>query len=247
MRGYQKLSNLLYLPLVMKAIGMPTVSAPTIRMYGGVHDDPGSRQRFLEELAKRETVPHFVAVEWEQSVFTQLSAWRSRIKEGLSSHWGFLTLEDCHELSCALAWEGDASTERFPDTDRLWLETGFQERYLQQQARDSDTVPDKVLENQANCLLKFMTEIPPPEPTSKKELIDRVWRERWSKAWSMPGDFDRDARWATMIFERSAGLRDGWIAVVGGWQHANPQEDHQRLLGLLRARGFGVNSVCLGP
>src|SRR5262249_48387291 len=85
MRGYQKLSNLLYLPLVMKAIGMPTVSAPTIRMYGGVHDDPGSRQRFLEELAKRETVPHFVAVEWEQSVFTQLSAWRSRIKEGLST------------------------------------------------------------------------------------------------------------------------------------------------------------------
>jgi len=226
---------------------MTTVSAPTIWMYGGVHDDPGSRQRFLGELAKRETAPHFVAVEWEQSVFARLTAWRSRIKEGLSSHWGFLTVEDCHKLSCALAWEGDASTEHFPDTDRLWLETGFQERDLQQQARDSGTVPDKVLENQANSLLKFMTEIPPPEPRSKKELIDHVWRRRWLQAWSMPGAFDRDARWVTMICEHSAGLYDGWIAVVGGWQHANPQEDPQRLRGLLVGRGFCVNSVRLGP
>jgi len=74
---------------------MATVTAPTIWMYGGVHDDPGSRQRFLEERAKRETAPLFVAVEWEQSVFTRLTTWRGRIKERLSAHWGFLTLEDC--------------------------------------------------------------------------------------------------------------------------------------------------------
>jgi hypothetical protein len=168
-------------------------------------------------------------------------------KRGSQLALGVLTLEDCHELSHALAWEGDASTERFPDTDRLWLETGFQELDLKRRSRDSGTVPDKFLECIADCLLKFMTEILPPEPRSKKELIDRVWRKRWSQAFGMPGDFDRDARWATMICERSAGLRDGWIAIVGGWQHANPQEDPQRLRGLLRARGFCVNSVYLGP
>jgi len=225
---------------------MATVTAPTIWMYGGVHDDPGSRQRFLEELAKRETAPLFVAVEWEQSVFTRLTTWRGRIKERLSAHWGFLTLEDCQELSCALAWEGDASTEHCPDTDRLWLETGFQELDLKQQSHDLGTVPDRLLAGLANRLLAFLIEIPAPEPRSKQELIDRVWRSLWP-AWGPSGDFDRDARWATMICERSAGLRDGWIAVVGGWQHANPKEDPQRLRGRLVERGFYVNSVCLGP
>jgi hypothetical protein len=38
---------------------------PSIWIYGGIHDDPGSRQRFLEELTKHETAPHLVAVEWE--------------------------------------------------------------------------------------------------------------------------------------------------------------------------------------
>ena len=88
----------MYLLLVMKAICMPTVSAPTIWMYGGVHDDPGSRQRFLEELAKQETPPHFVAVEWEQSVFERHTAWRPAIAQELGKCWDFLTPKECDEL-----------------------------------------------------------------------------------------------------------------------------------------------------
>jgi hypothetical protein len=41
----------------------------SIWIYGGVHHNPGSRRRFLEELSKQETAPHFVAVEWEKFVF----------------------------------------------------------------------------------------------------------------------------------------------------------------------------------
>jgi hypothetical protein len=92
---------------------------PSIWIYGGVHDDPGSRQRFLAELTKQETAPHFVAVEWEKSVFERFAAWRPSIEEGLKSRWSFLPQKDRHELSLGLAWEGDAYAKCFPSTDLL--------------------------------------------------------------------------------------------------------------------------------
>ncbi|MGH8067425.1 MAG: hypothetical protein ACRERE_19770, partial [Candidatus Entotheonellia bacterium] len=165
---------------------------PSIWIYGGVHYDPGSRQRFLEELTQQGTAPHFIAVEWEQSVFERLAAWRPWIAEGLRSRWAFLTHEDRHELSLALAWEGDAYAERFPGTDLLWLESGFQEADLK---RRYGTDASKFPESCAHSLLERLRDpcrptlhesmaniAPPPEPRSKKELIDRVWRRAWSEA-----------------------------------------------------------------
>src|SRR5262249_54535335 len=146
---------------------------PSIRIYGGIHNDPGSRQQFLKELTKRRTAPHFVAVEWEKSVFERFAAWRLRIAEGISSHWDFLTCKDCHELSRAFAWEGDAHTERFPDTEILWLESGFQEADLERRSRGA---PKKFLAERVDCLLEqlrnpcrptfreVMANIVPPEP-----------------------------------------------------------------------------------
>jgi hypothetical protein len=155
---------------------------PSIWIYGGVHDDPGSRQRFLEELAKQGTTPHFVAVEWQQSVFERFAAWRPWIAEGLKSRWDFLTREDCHELSRALAWEGDAYAERFPGTDLLWLESGFQEEALK---RRFGTDASKFLESCAQSLLQrlycpptlqeFMANIAPP---ARAEVEERAHRSR---------------------------------------------------------------------
>jgi hypothetical protein len=90
---------------------------PSIWIYGGVHDDPGSRQKFHAELAKQETPPQFVAVEEEQSLFKRLAVWRSCIAEALKLQWNFLTPEDCSELSFARVWEGDSHAERFPNID----------------------------------------------------------------------------------------------------------------------------------
>ena len=153
----------------------------SIWLYGGIHDDPGSRQRLLEELTKQETAPHFVAVEWEQSVFERLAAQRPWIAEGLKWRWDFLTREDCHELSLALAWEGDAYAERFPGTDLLWLESGFQEARLQRQGSDVN----KFAENTASSLLQrfycspmfqeFMANTaPPPKPGAKCSVSELV-------------------------------------------------------------------------
>jgi hypothetical protein len=85
-----------------------------------------------------------------------------------------------------------------------------------------------------------------PEPKTKKELIECVWRKAWSLAFA-DNNFERDERWASAICKRSSGLRDGWIAVVVGWAHADPAGSNQRLRGLLLSRGFAVNSVRLGP
>lgn len=230
---------------------------PSVWIYGGVHYDPGSRRKFLEELAEQKTAPHFVAVEWEKSVFERLVARRPRIERGLKSRWDFLTPKDCHELSLALAWEGDTYAERFPGTDLLWLETGFQEAELERRyGADADRFPENcarsLLERLRNPCQSTMSEFftntgPPPEPTSKEELIDRVWGKAWSEAFQDPGNFERDARWATAICERSVGLRDGWIAVVVGWEHVDPNAGDQRLRGLLSSKDLSVVPVRLGP
>jgi len=232
---------------------------PSIWIYGGVHDDPGSRQRFLDDLDRQKTAPHFVAAEWEQSVFERLVAWRPWVEEQLGSRWDFLTRQDCHELSLALAWEGDAYKECFPDIDRLWLEAGFQEADIKRRrGADADNYPKGcawgLLQRLSNPCQPTMSEgisntDPPPEPRSKKELIDRVWRTAWSEAWRVPGNLERDARWATEISKRCLGLHDGWVAVVVGWAHADPADEnqHQRLRSLLSSKGLDVIPVRLGP
>src|SRR4030095_639041 len=211
--------------------------SPSIWIYGGVHHDPGTRQRFLEELAKRPTAPHFVAVEWEKSVFEKFIQWRPWGKDRVGSCWNFLTPEDCDELSLALAWEGDAYAKIFPKTGVVWLEAGFQEANFKQRYREHvDEAPESfarsLLVRVCNPCQPTMKELmanvdPPPEPTSKKELIDRVWRNAWSEAWDESGGVERDARWACTICECSSGLRDGWIAAVVGWQHVDPTGNNQ--------------------
>ena len=231
---------------------------PSIWLYGGVHDDPGSRQRFAAHFAQQEAQPHFVAVEWEEAVFDRVVAWRPWIARELESRCSFLDREDCGELSRALAWEGDAYRERFPTANPLWLETGFQQIDL---SCRSGGHPDKLLERLARGLLQrlvnpsartmhefFTNADPPPAPTSKTELIDRVSRAMWSDASpSMSKDLERDQRWATAITEQSSALRDGWIAVVVGWAHADLTGEATRLGGLLSSSGFRVTPVSLAP
>ena len=170
----------------------------------------------------------------------------------------FLDRADCHELSCALGWEGDAYTARFPRVDRLWLEAYWQEADLE---RRSGGRVDEFLRGLARGVLEWLTNpgsltmdqfltnaAPPPDPLSKKELVDRVSRKTWSDLLqSGSEDPQRDERWAIRISQRSACLRGGWIAVVVGWAHADPAGGSRRLCGLLSSSGFRVNSVCLAP
>lgn len=136
----------------------------------------------------------------------------------------------------------------------LWLENGFQESDIKQRRpADADKFPEScafALLQRLHCpptLQEFMGNITPPEVKSKKDIINRVWKVAWAEAYREPGGFKRDIRWADAISKRSAGLRNGWIAVVVGWAHADPTAGHQRLRSLLLSKGFPVNSVYLGP
>lgn len=214
-------------------------------IFGGVHDDPGSRHRFLEELTQHPTAPHFVAVEWEHSLFRQLALLRPSIEVGLSSRPNFLTSEDRHELSLALAWEGDAHARLFPGTHVVWLENGFQQAVLQQRGSD----PNQFAESSAHFLLQRLSTAL-QHSSSRSDLVDAVSKGMWAEASAAahnPADFERDVRWATTICECSSKLSDGWIAIVVGWAHADPTTADQRLPHLLSARGFGIESVRLGP
>lgn len=174
-------------------------------------------------------------------------------EERLRSRWEFLTPQDCRELSLALSWEGDAYKDRFPTADPLWLETGFQEADLERRfhGRFPESIPQSLAHRLCDPCSLSMSEMianaePPPEPKSRKELIDHVWQKAWSEAFA-ENNFERDARWANAISNRSVGLHEGWIAVVVGWTHADPSAGDQRLRALLLSQGFTVNSVRLGP
>lgn len=222
---------------------------PQILMYGGVHNDPGSRRRFVGELAKHKAPPHFVAVEWEESVFQRFVACRPLVKERLQPRWDFLTYQDCVELSLALAWEGDAYKECFPGAEPLWLETGFQE------ARCDENSPrwaaESLLLQLCNPCSEWMSSFvsnadPLPAPRSKADLVDCVSRYAWREAFS-DNNFARDKRWESAICNRISGLQDGWIAIVVGWAHADPGGGTQRLRSLLLSQDFSVTSIRLGP
>ena len=216
---------------------------PSILLCGGVHNDPGSRRKFLDELAKQQAPPHFVGVEWEQSVFERFIEWRPWVEREIRSRWGFLTLGDCRELSLALAWEGDAHEAQFPTVERLWLEAGFQETGLRRRyGGDADKVPKNV----ADTLFERLRTPPPPEPASKGELIDLVSRKLWADVLPGDEDFERDKRWAATIAERTARLQGGWIAIAVGWAHVDPAGGTQRLRSLL-SNDFHVDAVCLAP
>jgi hypothetical protein len=226
---------------------------PSVWIYGGVHDDPGTRQKFLEELGEQITAPQFVAVEWEKSVFEKFTRWRPWVEERIRSRWDFLAPKDSRELSLALAWEGDAYRERFPAAEPLWLEDGFQEADLERRYRGRfpESIPQSLVHRLSEPCSLSMKEMmanadPAPEPKSKKELIDRLWQTAWADAYGND-NFERDARWASAISDRASGLREGWIAVVVGWTHADPSGGDQRLRSLLLSKGFSINSVNLGP
>jgi hypothetical protein len=86
-----------------------------------------------------------------------------------------------------------------------------------------------------------------PQPEAKNDLIDRLWSWVWSEPSRDRAGFERDARWDTAICKRISGLLGGWIAVVVGWQHADPKGGNRRLSGLLSSKGFSVTPVRLGP
>lgn len=222
----------------------------SIVIYGGVHHDPGTRQRFIEELGKRDVPPHFIAVEWEESFFNRCAAYRPRVEKCIKQRWNFLTPSDCRELSLALAWEGDAFKEVFPNAQALWLETGFQENRDPDENNDvaerlAEGLYERLLAPSSLTFNEFYTN-GEMLPTSKRELVERLWRAAWADKFSNR-DFERDVRWANMIVERSEDVANGWIAAVVGWAHANPEYGDNRLRSLLLAQGFSVTSVYLGP
>jgi hypothetical protein len=230
---------------------------PEIWIYGGVHYDPGTRQRFLEELARQPTEPHFVAVEWEKSVFEKFVKWRPWIKERVGSCWDFLTSQDCHELSLALAWEGDTYAEIFPGAVPLWLESGFQEANFKERY---GTKADEAPESFARSLLvrvcnpcqpttkEWAADIDPPpttaaiHPARSPELRSQiVAAQRASR--SNPAVSSHDSDHAVFHTRSISSFLDFGL----GWQHADSTGDNQRLRGLLLSKGFSVNSVRLGP
>ena len=110
---------------------MTTISAPTIWMYGGVHNDPGSCRGSLSNLPSMRQHRIFVAVEWEQSLFERLAAWRAAIAQELGRCWDFPDAQRVRRaFVCACVGGETPLRSASRGTDVLWLENGFQEEDL---------------------------------------------------------------------------------------------------------------------
>ena len=224
-------------------------------LYGGFHDDPGSRRRFRGEAAKLPIAPRLVAVEWEQALFERFRASRPIVEDGLIDRWPFLTSRDRHELSEAVGWEGDTWNDPFPGAAVLWLEEGFQgadlERKFGTKAEDyplrcARALLGALLDPMAPSTREFFTGAAPTQPTSTDQLVSRVSKRLWDDRDPDDGSrLDRDARWANRIVDRVAGWQDGLVVVLVGWTHADPSGPKGRLRGLLESAKMTVESIRL--
>jgi hypothetical protein len=226
-------------------------------LFGGFHDDPASRSRFLVEAAKLPVAPRLVAIEWELAVFESFRAARPIVEDELGNRWAFLNSRDKRELSEALGWEGDVWRPLFPSAEVLWLEEGFQSIDLDRRfgtkakgypARCARTLLDSLLKPTARSAREFLSGKVPAEPRSLAELVSRLAKRLWDDRDPDDGDrLDRDVRWAERILAKVAGWEDGLVIVLVGWSHADPMGPDGRLSHLLKSAGLAVESIRLDP
>ncbi|HYV49766.1 MAG TPA: hypothetical protein VFA20_33150 [Myxococcaceae bacterium] len=219
---------------------------PQIVLFGGFHNDPGSRREFWRQLRRREALhaaPEFVGVEWNPVLFAKYDACRKRIADELLGKWDFLGERECDELSKTFAWEADAYQEVFPSVERVWLDDGPGREGDSGTARE---FADTLLED-----LRVAGEAEgAPVPRSLDELIDQVrlrQKRRKDRERAPPSIDERDLWWFDKIRKRASTLQGGgWVAIVVGWAHANPKGLPGNLYDQLNSAEMKVDPIYLG-
>lgn len=248
------------------------MGSPVIRVFGGVHDDAGSRERFRREFASRVSVhgrPSLVAVEHDAHLFQLHAAQRPEIARCLLERWEFLSEHDAQEIAASYFWEGDAHRDlvggpyRWMFLDRFWehakarlehqVKCGFhgwksiEDNFVEIAQIQVDRLCNPSLPSRKE--LRDNSGIPPtiPEPRSRDELVARISKKAWDDARQPePNDDSRDTRWVRGIEEALRGVEGGWIGVTVGWRHADSVEAGN-LRAQLLARGHEIEVIKLAP
>lgn len=246
---------------------------PVIRIFGGVHDDPGSRDRFRIEFVRRvadEGPPHFISVEHDLHMFLQHAAQRPGIARCLRERWKFLSDVDAAEVSAAYFWEGDAHRGLVSGRPTMLLDQYWEQArpILENQAKRGfhgwKTIEDNFVEiaqlqvdRLCNPSLPSRKELKAdaengaliviPEPRTREELVARITKKAWDDARQPePNDNSRDARWVRWIEDSLRNFKGGWAGVTVGWRHADAVEAGNLRAQLLE-RGHEVECIKLAP
>lgn len=117
-----------------------------LRIAGINHKDPAMRHRLIELLneyfAKYKT-PDFIAVEWDENVFSAVLAKREELRGLLKGEWPNIPEKLLNTLVQSLGYEGDAHLDVYPNVDTVWLDQGrkdygsdFTEKFAKWRLRD---------------------------------------------------------------------------------------------------------------
>lgn len=98
----------------------------TVYLAGVNHNDPLMRRELVDWLRdlknEHETQPCFVAVEWGQEAHALVVAARDEFKELARGKWPCISVTLLAGLADAMAYEGDAHRELWPDLEPIWLD-----------------------------------------------------------------------------------------------------------------------------
>lgn len=234
---------------------MVGLAKPRIVMFGGVHDDPGCRMQLVRECEKRKsTPPLMVCAEWDKSVFVAAKGWRPEVAKRAREQWSFLSSGDADQLAAGLAFEGDAHEAVFGTLPVVWLEEGYQPEHLKRvmladvpMAAKSfaSGIASRICDPCGRIEESLAGVTPKPDPTSAEEIVRLLEAKAWAGAgWYKSPDNERDKRWFKLI-EQATKDNSGWVAVVVGWGHADPERKNGLLRDLLVDAGYAVESVKL--
>ncbi len=206
-----------------------------LHVAGVHHFDPSGPARLKAWLTglsyEQKTPPAFVAVEYEESTFEQIRRQRPQFRQLLQREWPGAPPDLLEVLERSLAYEADTHLHVFPTVETFWLQHGM-----------AEAVPTYA---QGRLLLyqSYLGEDPLPADTTAALTLLRA--RAWQRNDPPTRGNERDARWASLLWDR---LRKGdgeRAIVVVGANHASGYPGY--LVPLLRERGGHCDVVFLTP
>jgi len=180
-------------------------------LVGINHFDPLCKESLARTLIELRNCyglpPAFVAVEWDESLFSKVCAQRAAFREKCRLEWPDAGEETLKVLEASLGFEGDTHREVFGDLQTLWLDQGRQgnvENYASQRfVMYKDFLREKT---NKDC----------PTMLSKLSVVARHRQGR------LDAGTQRDQKWEELLLERLSKGPGLWaICVIGAGHIAN--------------------------
>ncbi len=179
------------------------------------HNDVLGRQRLIEWLKQKSDIesglPEFVAVEWDNDIFSCVKAQRTLIGELVRKEWPSVSSSFVQAIQQSLAYEGDTHKDVFPSVKTIWLDSG---REVTDETIVSQNYIDRMKIYKSftrNTCLDF-----------SDNMLMNMSLEAWRQAGSPPPEgTQRDIVFSNIIMSHIENIGSGWAIIIVGTIHGS--------------------------